>query len=162
PVPYDAEIGRYEGDPTDLALAGEYRVATPDGEVVCHPAFELYRRLCRRYSPDVVDSITWIPREQLEETARLLWDARPVSYYAYADLFMTPTAEMADVVFPIASAFEREALKIGFEVSQEAQSVVQLRPAFAAPRGEARPDVDVVFGLAERLGFGDQFWNGDI
>ncbi|WP_430645002.1 molybdopterin-dependent oxidoreductase [Bradyrhizobium vignae] len=38
-----------------------------------------------------------------------------LDFYAHADLFMTPTASFADVVLPIASCFEREALKIGFE-----------------------------------------------
>src|SRR6185503_12794805 len=47
-VPYDATTGRYDAAPGSLALDGEYRVATPQGEVVCHPAFELYQRLCRR------------------------------------------------------------------------------------------------------------------
>jgi len=75
---------------------------------------------------------------------------------------MNPTAELADVVLPVASAFEREALKIGFDISPEAQSLVQLRPAIVPPRGEARPDTDIIFGLAQRLGLGAQFWNGDI
>ena len=75
---------------------------------------------------------------------------------------MNPTAEMADVVLPVASAFEREGLKIGFEISQEAQSLIQLRPAVVPPRGEARSDIDIVFGLAARLGLSDQFWHGDI
>jgi len=30
------------------------------------------------------------------------------------------------------------------------------------PPGEARADTDIVFDLAERLGLGAQFWNGDI
>ena len=30
------------------------------------------------------------------------------------------------------------------------------------PPGEARPDTDIVFDLAARLGLGAQFWNGDI
>src|SRR5262249_24920005 len=85
-----------------------------------------------------------------------------LDFYAHADLFMNPTAEMADVVLPVASAFEREGLKIGFEISQEAQSLIQLRPAIVPPRGEARPDVEIVFGLAARLGMSDQFWQGDI
>ena len=75
---------------------------------------------------------------------------------------MNPTAELADVVLPVASAFEREALKIGFEISAEAQSLVQLRPAVVPPPGEARPDTDIIFDLAARLGLGEQFWNGDI
>jgi anaerobic selenocysteine-containing dehydrogenase len=284
PVPYDPGTGRYDGDVGHLALDGEYRIATPQGDVVCHPAFELYRRLCRRYPPETVEAICWVPRAQVEETARLLWHARPVSYYAWSghehhanvtqtaramsllyaltgsfdqpggnvlfapppsapiagqdlpavrgmaptlgvaerplgparwgwvgtpdlyrailegtpypvramigfganmllahadgrrgrqalealdfyahlDLFMTPTAAMADVVLPVASAFEREGLKLGFEISQETQSHIQLRPAVVPPPGEARPDTDIIFDLAGRLGLAAEFWNGDI
>ena len=77
-----------------------------------------------------------------------------LDFYAHADLFMNPTAELADVVLPVASAFEREGLKIGFEISPEAQSLVQLRPAVVPPPGEARPDTDIIFDLAGRLGLG--------
>jgi anaerobic selenocysteine-containing dehydrogenase len=85
-----------------------------------------------------------------------------LDFYAHADLFMTPTAAVADVVLPVASCFEREALKIGFEISAEAQSHVQLRQAIVAPPGEARSDTDIVLGLATRLGLGEHFWNGDV
>ena len=283
-VPYDTAAGRYDDDHATLALEGEYSVATPEGEVICHPVFELYARLCRRYPPETVEAICWIPRAQIEDAARLIWDARPVSYYAWsgheqhanvtqtaramsllyaltgcfdlpggnvllpvppslsitgeelpaaqhmaptlglagrplgparwnhvttrdlyrailegkphpvraligfganillahadgghgrealaaldfyahADLFMNPTAELADLVLPVASAFEREALKIGFEISEEAQSWIQFRPAVVPPPGEARPDTDIVFDLATRLGLASQFWDGDI
>ena len=283
-VSYDTTTGHYDGDTASLALEGEYRVATPQGDVVCSPAFELYTRLCQRYSPETVEAICWIPRAQLEEAARLIWHARPVSYYAWsgheqhanvtqtaramsllyaltgsfdrlggnvlfaappgapiagqdlpaarqmapalglderplgparwgyvttcdlyqailegkpypvravigfganmllahadgrhgrealkaldfyahADLFMNPTAELADVVLPVASAFEREALRIGFEISTEAQSLIQLRSAVVPPPGDARPDTDIIFDLAERLGLAAQFWDGDI
>jgi anaerobic selenocysteine-containing dehydrogenase len=283
-VSYDKATGRYDGGDARLALEGEYRIAAPGGEVVCHPVFELYARLCRRYSPAALETICWIDGAQVEEAARLIWHARPVSYYAWsgheqhanvtqtaramslfyaltgsfdlrggnvllpvppaapitgeelpaaqqlaptlglaerplgparwnhvttrdlyrailegkphpvraligfganillahadgghgrealaaldfyahADLFMNPTAELADVVLPVASAFEREALKMGFEISEEAQSLIQLRPAVVPPPGEARPDTDIVFDLATRLGLGAQFWGGDI
>jgi len=283
-VPYDTATGQYDGDSANIALDGEYRIATRDGDIVCHPAFELYTRLCRRYTPDVVEAICWVPRTQVEEAARLLWHSRPVSYYAWSgheqhanvtqtaramsllyaltgsfdrpggnvlfpappaapiagndlpavtgmakilgleerplgtgrwkfyrtadlyrairdgkpypvrcvvgfganmllahadgmsgrealkqldfyahiDLFMNPTAEMADVVLPAASAFEREGLKLGFEISEEAQSRVQLRPAIAPPPGEARADTAIIFDLAQRLDLGAQFWDGDI
>jgi anaerobic selenocysteine-containing dehydrogenase len=281
---YDTSTGQYDGGNADLALHGEYCVTTLQGPVVCHPAFELYARLCRRFPPDVVEATCRIPRSQVEETARLIWHARPVSYYAYSgheqhanvtqtaramsllyaltgsfdmaggnvlfaappaatvtgeeftkngpmaaavglekrplgparwgyvgapdlyrailegepypvravigfganmllahadgrrgreafkaldfyahlDLFMNPTAELADVVLPVASAFEREGLKLGFEVSQEAQSLIQLRTAVVPPRGEARADTDIIFDLAVRLGLAEQFWNGDV
>jgi anaerobic selenocysteine-containing dehydrogenase len=283
-VTYDATAGRYNGDTAKLALDGEYRIATAQGEVVCQPAFALYAALCRRYPPEVVEATCWVPRAQLEEAARLIWQARPVSYYtwsgheqhanvtetaramsllyaltgcfdapgsnvlllavpsapitgedlpaaqrlapalgmterplgparwndvtacdlyqailegtpypvrgligfganmllshadgghgrvalaaldfyAHADLFMTPTAALADVVLPVASAFERKALKIGFEISTEAQSLIQFRQAVVPPPGEARADTEIVFDLANRLGLAAQFWNGDI
>jgi anaerobic selenocysteine-containing dehydrogenase len=85
-----------------------------------------------------------------------------LDFYAHADLFMTPTAAHADIVLPVSSCFEREALKIGFEISAEAQSHVQLRQAIVAPPGEARSDTDVVLGLAARLGLSEHFWNGDV
>jgi anaerobic selenocysteine-containing dehydrogenase len=283
-IAYDAIAGRYDGDNGSIALDGEYRIATRTGEVVCHPAFELYARLCRRYPPAVVEATCWIPRAEVEDAARLIWKSRPVSYYAWSgheqhanvtqtaramsllyaltgsfdqrggnillpsapagsilgqdlpaatkmaprlgiaerplgparfgfystsdlyrairegtpypvravvgfganmllahaggaegrealkelefyahlDLFMNPTAELADVVLPVASAFEREGLKIGFDISAEAQSRVQLRPAVVPPPGEARPDTDIIFALARHLGLGAAFWDGDI
>jgi anaerobic selenocysteine-containing dehydrogenase len=284
PTAYDPSSGNYDGGSENLALRGEYRIDTPDGVITCRPVFEHYAELCRQYSPQVIESTCWVSRDQLEEAARLMWHARPVSYYAWsgheqhanttenaraisllyaltgsfdapggnvrlpavpspsvtgedlpaakrmapavgveerplgparwsnvstldfyravldgvpypvrglisfgtnlllaqsdpdrgrsalaaldfyahADLFMSPTAEQADIVLPIASCFEREALKIGFEIDETAQSLVQLRLVVAPPPGDARPDIDVIFDLAQRLGLGEHFWNGDV
>jgi anaerobic selenocysteine-containing dehydrogenase len=65
-------------------------------------------------------------------------------------------------VLPVTSPFESEGLKIGFDVSTEAQSLVQLRRPVAAPPGEARSDTEIVFDLAGRLGLGEHFWHGDV
>jgi anaerobic selenocysteine-containing dehydrogenase len=284
PILYDPASGAYEGNNLELALFGEFTLDTIQGQVVCRPAFDHTAELCRRYAPEQVEAICGVERSQVEATARMLWEARPVAYYAwsgvemqsnatqiaraiaqlyaltgsldvpggnvlfaavptanvggeellpaeqraralgllerplgpsrwqhvtsdeiyrgileqqpyavrglvgfganlliahadgrrgrealaaldfsvYADLFMSPTAELADIVLPVASAFEREALKVGFEVSAEAQSLVQLRRRVVEPRGEARSDIEIVFDLACRLGLGVQFWDGDI
>ncbi len=87
---------------------------------------------------------------------------RALDFAVHADMFLSPTAEEADIVLPVATPFEAEALRLGFEVSQEAQSLVQLRRPVQAPRGEARSDLEIVFALATRLGLGAQFWDGDI
>lgn len=87
---------------------------------------------------------------------------RRLDFFVQADLFMNPTAELADIVLPVTTPFESEALKIGFEYSQEAQSLVQLRQPLIPPRGEARSDLQIVFDLATRLGLGAHFWEGDI
>ena len=284
PLHYDPKSRRYERRDAVPALFGEHTLATPTGDLVCRPAFQLAAELCRRYPPGTIESICWVPGDQVEAAARMLWEARPVAYYAWsgveqhtnttqfaralallytltgsfdapggnvrfpsvpsadvsgrdllpteghapalglgerplgpsrfdyvttdelyraveegrpypvrglvgfgsnlllshaesrrgraalakldfyvhADLFMNPTAELADIVLPVASPFEREALKIGFDVSAEAQSLVQLRPAVVAPVGEARGDTEIIFDLAVRLGLGRHFWDGDI
>src|SRR6266700_583165 len=283
-VSYDPAAGRYEAPAALLALRGEYTVATRDGPISCRPVFDRYAALCSKYSPKIIEATCWVAPSQLEEAARTIWHARPVSYYAWsghehhanstetaramamlyaltgsfdaaggnvlfpsvaagsiageelpaakrlasaiglaerplgparwhhvstrdfyravlegvpysvrgligfgsnlllaqgdpvrgraalaaldfyahADLFMTPTAALADIVLPVASCFEREALKIGFEISAEAQSHVQLRQAIVAPPGQARSDTDLIFDLATRLGLGEHFWNGDV
>ncbi|MBI1734451.1 MAG: molybdopterin-dependent oxidoreductase [Candidatus Rokubacteria bacterium] len=280
PVHYDPATGGYAAPSRDLALDGRYVV----GDVACRPAFARYAELCRSYSPERVEAVTWVPAAQVRAAARMLWASRPVSYYCwtgvgqttnatqtdraiallyaltgsfeapggnvtfprvptadvsgaelmpaaqrakalglparplgpprsgwitaddlyravldgepyrvralvgfganlavsradsrrgraalaaleftvYADLFMTPTAAFADVVLPVTTAWEHENLKVGFEISAEAESLVQLRRRVVAPRGEARSDTAIVFELAQRLGFGKDFWDGDV
>ena len=85
-----------------------------------------------------------------------------LDFYAHADLFMNPTAALADIVLPAASCFERDALKIGFEISEEAQSLVQFRQAVVPPPGAARSDTEIVFDLAQRLGLSNEFFGGSI
>lgn len=87
---------------------------------------------------------------------------RALDFSVHADLYMNPTAELADIVLPVSSPFEREGLKIGFDISTEAQSLVQLRRPVAEPLGEARADTDIVFDLACRMGLGEHFWDGDV
>jgi len=283
PILYDPATGTYT-DNLEPTLFGAFPIETRQGKIVCKPVFQLVAEHCAQYAPERAEAITGVRRDDIENAARMLWDARPVAYYAWsgvemqtnatqiaralaqlyaltgsfdnrggnvafapvpsanvvgsellsaeqraktlglperplgiarwqhvtseelyraiveqqpyavrglvgfganlllahadgargrqalqaldlyvhADLFMNPTAEQADVVLPVASAFEREALKIGFEVSQDAQSLVQLRPRVVEPRGECRADIEVVFELAKRLGLGAHFWGGDI
>jgi anaerobic selenocysteine-containing dehydrogenase len=283
-VRYDPATGRYDAPADHLALRGEYAIATNDGIVSCRPVFDHYASLCQHYSPEAIERTCWISSDQLLKAARTIWDARPVSYYAWsghehhanttdtaraiamlyaltgsfdarggnvllpsvatpsisgedlsaakrlapaigaaerplgparwnnvstqdfyraalegapypvrtligfganlllaqadpvrgraalssldfyahADLFMNPTAALADIVLPVASCFEREALKIGFETDEDAQSLVQLRPKIVPPPDQARPDTEIIFDLATRLGLAKEFWNGDV
>ena len=87
---------------------------------------------------------------------------RTLDFHVHLDLFMSPTGEQADIVLPVTGAFEAEGLNIGFEVSQEAQSLVQLRAPLVPPVGEARSDIEVIFDLATRLGLGEHFFGGDV
>lgn len=84
-----------------------------------------------------------------------------LEFFALAELTETPVARYADLLLPVCSAWEREGLQAGFQVSAEAEAHVQLRPAFVPPQGESRSDTWIVFELAKRLGLADKFFGGD-
>jgi len=84
-----------------------------------------------------------------------------LDFLVYADLFLTPTAALADVVLPVSSAWEREGLRVGFGPTHAGERHIQLRRAAVAPRGEARSDTWIACELAQRLDFGDRFFGGD-
>jgi anaerobic selenocysteine-containing dehydrogenase len=284
PLLYDPEAGIYEDRSARPALFGEFTVDTLRGALSCPTAFEMFRRLCRRFTPERVAEICWVGADQIRAMAHLLNESRPVAYYGWtgvgqhsnatqtdraialvcaltgsfdapggnvifdrvrvndvrgvglmpteqrrkaigfdrrplgpprdgwvtgrdlydamltgnpysvrglvgfganlvvshadgkrardalvgldfyvhADLFMTPTAALADIVLPVGTAWEREGLRVGFEISQGAEELIQLRAPVLEPPGEARSDSWIVFELAKRLDLGAQFWGGDI
>lgn len=85
-----------------------------------------------------------------------------LEFFAIAELFLTPTAEMADIVLPVSTFLERPALKSETEKSGRLVGHLRYRPAAVAPLGEARSDDEICFDLAVRLGLGGLFWEGDI
>jgi len=84
-----------------------------------------------------------------------------LDFHVHADLFVTPTARYADVFLPVCTAWERRALRAGFEMDEAAAARVQYRQPVIAPLGESRSDEWIAFALAERLGLSARFWNGD-
>jgi anaerobic selenocysteine-containing dehydrogenase len=74
---------------------------------------------------------------------------RQLDFLAVADLFMTDTARMADLIFPVCSTFERSQLKM-----YPGRFGIWTEPVIARI-GESRSDIDVVIGLAKALGLAD-------
>lgn len=85
-----------------------------------------------------------------------------LEFQVHCDPFLNPTAMFADIVLPAGTAWERESLRVGFEITQEAEELIQLRRRMIPPLGDSRSDMDVVFDLACRLGHGDAFFHGDV
>jgi anaerobic selenocysteine-containing dehydrogenase len=77
------------------------------------------------------------------------------------ELFLTPTAELADIVLPAASSWESEHVGVNI-TSLGDKAYIQLRPAVVPPQHESWTDLKIIFELANRLGLGDKFWKGDI
>jgi anaerobic selenocysteine-containing dehydrogenase len=96
------------------------------------------------------------PNTRLSEAA-----LEKLDFFALTELVETPTARYADLLLPVCSAWEREGLQAGFQVSAAAEAQVQLRPAFVPPQGESQSDTWIVFELAKRLGLAEQFFGGD-
>ena len=78
------------------------------------------------------------------------------------ELFMTPTAQLCDYVLPATSFLEMDHLAGGFRHRVDARTHVQFRRRAVEPLAERRSDTWVVFELAKRMGFADDFWGGDV
>lgn len=87
---------------------------------------------------------------------------RALDFHVHVDMFMNPTAENADIVLPAGMPWERDALKIGFEITQEAVETIQFRPQMLPRLGESKADYEIVAELALRMGMAEQFFGGDI
>ncbi|WP_322102252.1 molybdopterin-dependent oxidoreductase [Paraburkholderia sp. J41] len=85
-----------------------------------------------------------------------------LEFHVHCDLYETPSSRYADIFLPINTPWEREGLRIGFEIDERAVELVQLRQRMVTPRGESRADYDIVFALATRLGMGEAFFGGSI
>ncbi|WP_454625247.1 molybdopterin-dependent oxidoreductase [Bradyrhizobium cenepequi] len=87
---------------------------------------------------------------------------RALDFHVHVDMFMNPTAENADIVLPANMPWERDALKIGFEITQEAVETIQFRPRMLPPLGDSKADYEIAAELAVRLGLANEFFGGDI
>lgn len=96
------------------------------------------------------------------DTGRARAALERLPFHVHCDIFHSPTSAYADIVLPVSTPWEREALRFGFELTQQSEEIVALRPAALPPAGEARSDIDIVLGLAQRLGLGPDFFDGDI
>jgi formate dehydrogenase major subunit/formate dehydrogenase alpha subunit len=74
-----------------------------------------------------------------------------LEFLAVADLYLTETARIADVVLPAASFAEKE----GTITSSERR--VQLLRQAIPPIGSSRTDADIIISLANRLGYAMQY-----
>ena len=85
-----------------------------------------------------------------------------LDFHVHCDLFETPSSRYADILLPANTPWEREGLRLGFEINERAVELIQLRQRMVSPRGESRADYEIVMDLAVRLGMGEQFFGGSI
>lgn len=58
-----------------------------------------------------------------------------VEFHVHCDPFETPAAQYVDMFLPVTTPWEHEGIRFGFEISDEATALVQLRPHGVASGG---------------------------
>ncbi|MFC1964414.1 molybdopterin-dependent oxidoreductase [Chloroflexota bacterium] len=88
--------------------------------------------------------------------ARKMYQAlKKVDFLAVSEIFMTPTAMLADILLPAATYLEFDNIRINYDhaVVQAQQKVVEV--------GECWSDFKILNELARKLGLGDYFWGNE-
>jgi len=92
------------------------------------------------------------------ENSRQVYEAfKRIPFIVVFDLYITPSAEMADIVLPISTWLERD------QIGDELHFVwgVFCRQRAIEPLGECRADEEILMELGKRLGLGEHFpWSG--
>ncbi|MFC1964296.1 molybdopterin-dependent oxidoreductase [Chloroflexota bacterium] len=86
-------------------------------------------------------------------TSESLEAFQKLDFLAVTDMFMTPTAALADIVLPVTTYLEHDSLR---EAHEYPAVTVQQK---VAQVGEARSDYQILSGLAKKLGIGEYFWD---
>jgi anaerobic selenocysteine-containing dehydrogenase len=85
-----------------------------------------------------------------------------LEFYVHVDMFANPSAAYADLLLPASTCWERTAVMPSFSVAEDTATWVQLREPVVPPQHESRPDLEVIFALAQRLGVGEHFFAGNM
>ncbi|MFS0638930.1 molybdopterin-dependent oxidoreductase [Mesobacillus foraminis] len=93
------------------------------------------------------------PLTQLPDTNKAREAFSSLETLVVMDQYMTDTAELADYVLPVTSAFETEDVYY----SSMYHHYVNHGPKLVDPQGEAKTDEWIWTELAKRLGFGEEF-----
>ncbi|MDH5364208.1 MAG: molybdopterin-dependent oxidoreductase [Dehalococcoidia bacterium] len=89
---------------------------------------------------------------------RLVEHLKKLDMIVDTDYFHTPATHLADIVLPISSWLERHILV----TTPAAPGLIRLIEPAIEPVEESWPEWKIFSELAKRLGFGHEFWDGDI
>ena len=68
----------YEKEEKTPALSGSYMVMLKNGtEVACEPVWQRFESVVKEFTPEKVEKLTWVPKEQIVEAARIYATSKP-------------------------------------------------------------------------------------
>lgn len=109
--------------------------------------------------PDI-DFIYWVggnPFVHHQDTNTLVKAWKRPSTIVVNEMYWTPTAKMADIIFPITTPYERNDLTMSGDYSN--LSIYPMKQAIA-PKYKAKSDYEVFCDLARAAGFGARYSEG--
>jgi anaerobic selenocysteine-containing dehydrogenase len=166
PAPSVNQINGLEFLDSEVAqrrLGFQERPLGPAGTVGAVQAYELYKAILTA-QPYPIKGMVGFGGNIITSSAPSMLAKEAVSkldFHIQCELFLTPTAELADIVLPAASFWESLGVRANFR-SPRATTHVQLREPVIPPQHDSWPDMKVIFEMSKRLGLGDRFWDGDI
>ncbi|MBW1799222.1 MAG: molybdopterin-dependent oxidoreductase, partial [Deltaproteobacteria bacterium] len=80
-----------------------------------------------------------------------------LDFMVVSELFLTPTAALADIVLPAAWGMEHD--EVGYWPGWYEE--IRSHPKVVDPPGECRADTSILNELAKRLGMAEDFWDND-
>jgi len=82
---------------------------------------------------------------------------KQLEFLVVNELFMTPTAALADIVLPVAWGMEHN--ELGYWPGWQKQ--IRAHPKIVDAPGECWPDTKIVNEVAKKMGLGEYFWEDD-
>ena len=90
-------------------------------------------------------------------TARVIEALNKLDLLVVHDMFMTPTAEYADIVLPAAANLERDEPRLHLHIKGPRAIFMDTVSRKLASVGERRSDWEFMIGLGRKLGYGEHF-----
>jgi anaerobic selenocysteine-containing dehydrogenase len=151
----DGDLPGFRNWDNDAHVADLARVWNVEPHTIPHYGPPTHAMQIFRYCEEGTVGFLWItatnPAVSLPELARvrsILQDAR--LFVVVQDIFLSETAQLADVVLPAATWGE----KTGTFTNTD--RTVHLSERAVAPPGDARPDLDILLDFARRMDFRDK------
>jgi anaerobic selenocysteine-containing dehydrogenase len=139
----------------DKTIGKEYPMTLMSTSV---PSWTLVKAILegKPYRPRALFSMLTNPMTSFVNSKETREALMKIEFSVVLDIFMNPTAALADIVLPVAFGMEHD--EVGYWPGW--YNEVRAHPKVVDPPGECWPDTKVINELAKRLGL-DDFWEED-
>ena len=123
------------------------------------PTALLGEKMMEQKNPEL--KMAWVERgnpiTQNPDSNKTIEAFRKVDFVVVVEQFMTDTAQEADIILPAKNMFEQSDI-----IGSYWNPYVQLKQKVMEPAGEVKPETEIYFLLAQKLGFDEEWINENI